>query len=49
MQLKDDICHSCLLKDKGGQTPYFFLADNEMDLGIVPAYIEEIIKYFLYL
>jgi len=39
MQLKDDICHSCLLKDKGGQTPYFFSADNEMDPGIVPAHL----------
>ena len=39
MQLKDDICHSCLLKDKGGQTPYFFSADNEMDPGVVPAHL----------
>ena len=34
MRLKDDICYSCLLKDKGGQTTYFFLGDNEMDLAI---------------
>jgi hypothetical protein len=39
MQLKDGICHSCLLKDKGGQTLYFFSADNEMDPGIVPAHL----------
>src|SRR3984957_8416936 len=39
MQLRDDICHSCLLKDKGGQTLYFFSADNEMDPGIVPAHL----------
>jgi hypothetical protein len=39
MQLKDGICHSCLLKDKGRQTLYFFLADNEMDLGIVLAHL----------
>jgi hypothetical protein len=39
MWLKDGICYSCLLKDKGGQTLYFFLADNEMDLGIVPAHL----------
>jgi hypothetical protein len=37
MQLKDGICHGCLLKDKGGQTLYFFSADNEMDLGIAAA------------
>jgi hypothetical protein len=39
MRLKDDICYGCLLKDKGGQTLYFFSADNEMDLGIVPAHL----------
>jgi hypothetical protein len=39
MQLKDGICHGCRLKDKGGQTLYFFSADNEMDLGIVPAHL----------
>jgi hypothetical protein len=39
MQLRDDICHSCLLKDKDRQTLYFFLADNEMDLGIVLAHL----------
>ena len=39
MQLKDGICHSCLLKDKGRQTLYFFLADNEMDPGIVPVHL----------
>jgi hypothetical protein len=39
IQLKDGICHSCLLKDKGRQTLYFFSADNEMDLGIVPAHL----------
>jgi len=39
MQLRDDICHSCLLKDKGRQTLYFFSADNEMDPGIVPAHL----------
>jgi hypothetical protein len=39
MQLKDGICHSCLLKDKGRQTLYFFSADNDMDPGIVPAHL----------
>jgi hypothetical protein len=39
MHLKDDVYYSCLLKDKGGQTLYFFLRDNEMDLKIVPAYL----------
>src|ERR1700722_8653885 len=40
MQLRDDICHSCLLKDKGGQTLYFFLADNDIDRGIVPSHLQ---------
>ena len=39
MRLKDGICHSCLLKDKHVQVPYFFSADNKMDLGIVPAHL----------
>jgi hypothetical protein len=39
MQLRDNIYYSCLLKDKGKQTLYFFLANNEMDLGIVLAYL----------
>lgn len=39
MRLKDGVCHTCFLKDKGGQTPLLFSADNEMDLGAVPAYL----------
>jgi hypothetical protein len=39
IKLKDGICYTCLLKDKGRQTLYFFLADNEIDLGIVLAYL----------
>jgi hypothetical protein len=39
MQLKDSVCHNCLYKDKGRQTLYFFSADNEIDPGIVPAYL----------
>ena len=39
MKLKDGICHNCVLKDKGGQTPYLFSAENKMDLGIVPAHL----------
>jgi hypothetical protein len=39
MQLRDNIYYSYLLKDKGKQTLYFFLANNEIDLGIVLAYL----------
>jgi hypothetical protein len=37
MHLKNS--HGCLLKDKRVQISYFFSADNEMDPGIVPAYL----------
>jgi hypothetical protein len=39
MKLKDGICHTCALKDKGGQTLYLFSAENNMDPGIVPAHL----------
>ena len=38
MKLKDGICHTCALKDKSGQTPYFSV-ENKMDPGIVPAHL----------
>jgi len=38
MKLKDGICYTCTFKDKG-QTVYLFLAENNMDLGIVPAHL----------
>jgi len=39
MKLKDGICYTYTLKDKGGQTLYLFLAENNIDLGIVPAHL----------
>ena len=39
MKLEYGICHNCVLKDKGGQTLYLFLAENNMDPGIVLAYL----------
>lgn len=39
MKLHDGICHNCELKDKRGQTPYFFSVENNMDPGIVPAHL----------
>lgn len=39
MKLKDGICHTCALKDKGRQTVHLFSAENNMDPGIVPAYL----------
>jgi hypothetical protein len=39
MRLKDGVCYACFLKDKGGQMPFLFSADNEMDPGAVPAHL----------
>jgi hypothetical protein len=39
IKLKDGICYNYTFKDKGGQTLYLFLAENKMDLGIVPAHL----------
>jgi hypothetical protein len=39
MRLKDSVCYNCFRKDTGRQTLYFFSAGNEMDPGIVPAYL----------
>jgi hypothetical protein len=39
IKLKDGICHNCVLKDKGGQTLHLFSTENNIDLGIVPAYL----------
>jgi hypothetical protein len=42
MDLKDKICHACFLRDKGNKTPFLMSADNEMDLGELPAYLLEL-------
>jgi hypothetical protein len=39
MSLKDRVCYTCFLKDKGKQTLFLFSTDNEMDLGAVLAYL----------
>ena len=39
MDLSDNICRSCILKDKNGEMPYLFSAENQMDPGIVPAHL----------
>jgi len=42
MDLKDEICHACFLRDKGNKTPFLMSADNEMDPGEVPAHLPEL-------
>jgi hypothetical protein len=43
MDLKDEICHSCYLRDKGGKTPFLMSAENEIDLGVTLAHLPELI------
>ena len=39
MNLKGGICHACFLWDKWGQTPFLMSAENQMDLGVLPAHL----------
>jgi hypothetical protein len=42
MQLKDNICHACFLRDTGDKTPFLMSADNEMDPGELPGHLPEL-------
>ncbi len=42
MDLKDGICHSCFLRDKGNKTPFLMSAENEMDPGELPTHLPEL-------
>ena len=42
MDLKDEICHSCYLRDKGGKTPFLMSIENEIDLGVILAHLPEL-------
>ena len=42
MDLKDGICHSCFLRDKGNETPFLMSTENEMDPGAVPAHLPKL-------
>jgi hypothetical protein len=39
MDLKDTVCHTCYLRDKGNKTPFLMSTENEMDSGDVPAHL----------
>ncbi|KIX09357.1 uncharacterized protein Z518_00436 [Rhinocladiella mackenziei CBS 650.93] len=39
MDLKNDICHACFLRDQGGKTPFLMSAENAMDPGEMPAHL----------
>jgi hypothetical protein len=42
MDLKNEICHSCFLRDKSNKTPFLMSVENEMDLGEIPAHLLEL-------
>jgi hypothetical protein len=42
MKLKLGIYYRCLLRDKGGQSPFLISTANELDPGDVPAYLLEL-------
>jgi hypothetical protein len=42
MDLKSEVCHACFLRDKGNKTPFLMSAENEMDLGELPAFLPEL-------
>jgi len=44
MNLKDETCYACFLQDKGNKTPFLISAENEMDLGEVPAHLLELMQ-----
>ncbi|KIX03168.1 uncharacterized protein Z518_06719 [Rhinocladiella mackenziei CBS 650.93] len=39
MDVKNDICHACFLRDQGGKTPFLMSAENAMDPGERPAHL----------
>ena len=44
IDLKDEICYSCYLRDKGDKTPFLMSAENKIDLGVILAYLLELIQ-----
>jgi hypothetical protein len=39
MDLKDQVCHACFLRDKGRKTPFLMSAENRIDPGELLAYL----------
>jgi hypothetical protein len=39
MSLKDEICHSCFVRDKRNQTLFLMSVENHMDPGVLPAHL----------
>jgi hypothetical protein len=42
MDLKDNICHDCIRRDKGNKTPFLISRENNIDPGELPAYLPEL-------
>jgi hypothetical protein len=39
IDLKDQVCHACFLRDKGRKTPFLMSTENRIDPGELPAYL----------
>ena len=39
MQIREQVCHRCILRDKGSPTYFLMSAANQMDPGDIPAYL----------
>jgi hypothetical protein len=39
MDLKDQVCHACFLRDQGGKTPFLMSVENKIDPGELLAYL----------
>jgi hypothetical protein len=44
MKLKLSICYRCLQRDKGGQLPFLMSTANELDPGVMPVYLPELLQ-----
>jgi hypothetical protein len=42
MDLKDNVCHACVRRDKGNKTPFRMSRENDMDPGELPAHLPEL-------
>jgi hypothetical protein len=44
IDLKQGVCHTCFLRDKGKQTPFLMSIENNIDLGELLAHLLALIQ-----
>ena len=44
MNLKQGVCYTCFLQDKGDQTSYLMSTENNIDPGELPAYLPTLMQ-----